>query len=64
MTEKEAKKKGFFIENYGGGFIITHYSKDDRVRYCSKDMDWRRQPVLHPPFFSTKEEALEACDKA
>ena len=65
MTEKEAKKKGFSIENYGGGFIIADYSgRRAPVRYCSKDMNWSRQPVVHPPFFSTKEEALEACDKA
>ncbi len=65
MTKAEADKKGFSIEQYGGGFIIADYSgKRGEASYCGKSMQWTRQPIVFPPFFETKEEALEACDKA
>jgi hypothetical protein len=63
MNEKELNENGFYIESYGGGFIIEFYMGNS-AKYYGRDLIGQMQPVipLHN-IFTSKELALEACNK-
>jgi len=62
---EQAEEKGFFLESYGGGFVIASYCIDDNDAYIffGKDLKANRQLIFElDNVFKSELEALRACD--